>query len=177
MDLTWNYDAPSVDVVSRRGHVKVMSVWQTKSWRLWQDQSIQYVWLSAESQWSEVIDRTRLCWPHTGSLSLIHVPLSNLMQTHINPGDILASVCFGVTPSNLQYLTASITFLFVASVQCSFPPFLSNSLLNHVCLNQDTTRYALFPLLLVLCIIFQHLFSSDSIFVWKFLLLLFYHMV
>lgn len=126
---------------------------------------------------SEVTDRTRLHWPHTDSLSLIHVPLSNLMQTHINPEDILACVCFCVTPCNLQYLTTSIIFPLVASVQCSFPPFLSNNLLNHIWLNQDTTRYTLFPLSLVFCTIFQHLLCFNSILILSFLLQLFYHMV
>lgn len=79
--------------------------------------------------------RTRLCWSHTDSPSLIHIKLSNLMQTHINPEGILAHVCFCATPCNLQYLTASITFQFVASMQGSFPTFLSNNLLNHIWLN------------------------------------------
>lgn len=46
------------------------------------------------------------------------------------------SLCvFCATPCNLQYLTASITFQFVASKQCSIPTFLSNNLLNHIWLN------------------------------------------
>lgn len=43
LDLTWNHDASEVDVVSGSEHLKLMSVWQMKSWRFRQDQSVQFV--------------------------------------------------------------------------------------------------------------------------------------
>lgn len=75
--------------------------------------------------------------------------------------------------------------VFVLSSSClspvcnaiAIPPFLSNNLLNHIWLNQDTTRYTLFPLSLVFCTIFQHLLCFNSIFISSFLLQLLYHMV
>lgn len=50
MDFTPSLDGPWVTGVSGSERLKLTTVWQMKSWRLWRDSSIQwYVWLSAES--------------------------------------------------------------------------------------------------------------------------------